>query len=66
METVDYRRDTIVIRNDSTGSFVTVDLRDRRYHLRSGDYVELQGEWLRGGVFVAYDVDPLDRYAYRR
>jgi hypothetical protein len=59
VESVDYRRDTFVIRNDATGSFVTVLLRDRREDVRPGDYVELSGEWSRSGVFSAYDVDLL-------
>ena len=65
VESVDYRRDTFVIRNDATGSFVTVVARDRRARdVRPGDYVELSGTWTRGGVFSAYDVDLLD-YGYR-
>ena len=62
VESVDYRRDTFVIRNDATGNFVTVELRDRREDVRPGDYVELSGEWSRAGFFRAYDVDLLDTY----
>lgn len=65
VESVDYRRDTFVIRNDATGSFVTVISRDRRARdVRPGDYVELSGSWTRSGLFNAYDVDLLD-YGYR-
>ena len=60
VESVDYRRDTFVVRNDATGSFVTVISRDRRQNLRPGDYVEVEGAWTRSGVFTAYDVDLLD------
>lgn len=60
VESVDYRRDTFIVRNDRTGSFVTVVMRDRRRDVRAGDYVELYGEWSRSGVFHAYDVDLLD------
>jgi hypothetical protein len=60
VESVDYRRDTFVVRNDATGSYVTVVSRDRRRNLRPGDYVEVEGEWTRSGVFTAYDVDLLD------
>ena len=60
VESVDYRRDTFVVRNDETGSFVTVVMRDRRRDVRPGDYVELSGDWTRTGVFQAYDVDLLD------
>lgn len=63
VESVDYRRDTFVIRNEASGSFVTVVMRDRRREFRPGDYVEVYGDWSRSGVFRAYDVDLLD---YRR
>ncbi|HEX6179117.1 MAG TPA: hypothetical protein VF057_12210, partial [Thermoanaerobaculia bacterium] len=65
VESVDYRRDTFVIRNEATGSYVTVLNSDRRRDVRSGDYVEVVGDWSRAGVFRAYDVDLLDGY-YRR
>jgi hypothetical protein len=62
VESVDQRRDTIVLRNEATGSFVTVQLsgRDRNRDLRPGDYVEVSGEWGRSGYFRAYDLDMLD------
>lgn len=61
VESVDYRRDTFVVRNEATGSFVTVILRDRRPDdIRPGDFVELYGDWSRYGVFAAYDVERLD------
>ena len=65
VESVDYRRDSFVVRNDATGSFVTVLSRDRRLDVRAGDYVELSGEWTRSGVFTAWDVDFLEN-DYRR
>ena len=65
VESVDYRSDTFVVRNEASGSFVTVAARDRRGEVRPGDYVELYGDWSRGGVFRAYDVDVVDR-DYRR
>ena len=62
VESVDYGRDTFVVRNEATGSFVTVVARDRRARdVRPGDYVELSGSWTRNGVFSAYDVDYIDR-----
>lgn len=62
VESVDYSRDTFVVRNEATGSFVTVVARDRRARdVRPGDYVELSGSWTRSGVFSAYDVDYIDR-----
>jgi len=52
VETVDYRRDTLVLRDDVSGSFVTTIIRDRRLEtLRPGDYVEIAGDWTRNGVF---------------
>ena len=65
VESVDYRRDSFVVRNDATGSFVTVLSRDRRLDVRAGDYVELAGEWTRSGVFTAWDVNFLED-EYRR
>ncbi|HYI12396.1 MAG TPA: hypothetical protein VEK57_25305 [Thermoanaerobaculia bacterium] len=66
VESVDYRRDTFVVRNDASGSFVTVVMRDRYPdNVRPGDYVEVTGDWTRAGVFRAYDVDRLD-VDYRR
>ena len=65
VESVDYGRDSFVVRNEATGSFVTVVSRDRRMDVRPGDYVELSGDWTRSGVFQAWDVDLLD-YEYRR
>lgn len=67
VESVDYRRDTFVVRNEASGSFVTVLLRDRNDRdVRPGDYVELSGDWTRSGVFQAYDLDVLDQDARRR
>ena len=67
VESVDYRRDTFVVRNEATGSFVTVVNRDRRREVRPGDYVEIYGDWTRSGFLRAYDVDLIDPgYYYRR
>jgi len=61
VESVDWGRDTFVVRNEATGSYVTVIARDRNARdLRPGDYVELSGTWTRSGLFSAYDVDLLD------
>jgi hypothetical protein len=62
VESVDYGRDSFVVRNEASGSFVTVIARDRRARdVRPGDYVELSGSWTRSGLFSAYDVDYIDR-----
>jgi hypothetical protein len=67
VESVDYRRDSFVVRNDDTGDFITVVLRDRRETLpRSGDYVAVRGDWTTRGYFRAYDVDFLDNDRYDR
>ena len=62
VESVDYRRGTAVMRDDVSGSFVTIVLRGndpRLGSLRPGDYVELTGAWNRAGVFDAYNVAAL-------
>ena len=52
VESIDYRNDTLVLRDDVTGNFVTTLIRDRRLEsLRPGDYAEISGSWTRGGVF---------------
>jgi hypothetical protein len=67
VESVDYRRDTFVLRNEATGSFVTVRSRggDRDLErVRPGDYVEIDGDWSRGGVFEAYRLEFFDNDRY--
>ena len=62
VESVDYYRNTFVVRNDATGSFVTVLA--RRYEIdeiRPGDFVEIYGNWRRG-LFEARDVELIDTY----
>jgi len=69
VESVDYRRGTLVLRDDLSGSFVTVLLTrgDRLMDdLRRGDYVDLTGAWTRSGVFEAYRVAGLDADGYQR
>jgi hypothetical protein len=52
VESVDYRNSTLVLRDDTTGNFVTTLIRDRRLEsLRPGDYAEISGDWTRSGVF---------------
>lgn len=69
VESVDYRRGTAVLRDDISGSFVTVLLTsgDRLMDdLRPGDYVDFSGAWSRNGVFEAYRVAGLNDDGYRR
>lgn len=59
VDSVDYQRGTVVLNDDASGQPVTVTLngRDRRFDdLRQGDWVELSGEFGRGG-FEAYRVE---------
>ncbi|HEV8431765.1 MAG TPA: hypothetical protein VGR95_00015 [Thermoanaerobaculia bacterium] len=68
VESVDYRRGSMVIRDDASGSFVTILMRgdDPRFDsLRNGDYVSVSGDWVRG-YFQAYRVDNVDDGYYRR
>jgi hypothetical protein len=75
VERIDYRRDVVVVRDERSGRFVTVDMRrtDRRGRvdaddLRRGDFISLSGEWVRD-VFVAYRVDSVrsgGNYGYGR
>lgn len=67
VESVDYRRGTAVLRDDVSGSFITVLLRGndpRLGDLRTGDYVDLSGAWNRSGVFDALSVADLRPAGY--
>ena len=67
VENVDYRRGTAVVRDDVSGSFITVLLRGndpRLGDLRTGDYVDLSGAWNRSGVFDALSVADLRPAGY--
>jgi hypothetical protein len=61
VESVDSRRTSFVLRNEDTGSFVTVLPRGRRVYVRPGEFVEVDGTWTRNGYFTAYDIDWPDR-----
>jgi len=68
VESVDYRRGTLVVRDDASGEFITTLMRgrDRTFDaLRPGDMVVLQGDWVRG-TFEAYRADLLDSRDYDR
>ena len=66
VESVDFRRGTMVLNDDISRQFVTVTLpRDRRLDsVRPGDYVEFSGDWTRGGIFEAYRLDRFDEGRY--
>jgi hypothetical protein len=64
VDRIDVRSDTLWLRDDRGGELIAVHMRDsdRRGRgdlrdLRRGDYVELAGEWVRGGVFNAYRIE---------
>lgn len=65
---IDYRKDVIELRDERTGRTVLVNARraDRNRRgidladIRRGDYVELEGNWVRGNVFQAYRIDAVD------
>jgi hypothetical protein len=58
VETIDYRRGTLVLRDDASGNFVTAVIRDRRMEsLRPGDFAEISGDWTRAGVFEALSLE---------
>jgi hypothetical protein len=65
IDRIDARNDTVWIRNARTRELVAVELRESRgnrnelRNLRRGDYVEVSGQWQRGGVFEAYRIDVL-------
>ncbi|MGZ8833476.1 MAG: hypothetical protein ACXW19_09830 [Thermoanaerobaculia bacterium] len=66
VESVDFRRGTLVINDDISRQFVTVTLpRDRRVEsIRPGDYVDFSGDWTRRGVFNAYRLERLEEGRY--
>ena len=68
VESVDYGNGTFVVRNEASGSFVTVDNRAQNGpQVQPGDYVEIQGDWLNGGSFHAVSLQLLnDGRDYRR
>jgi hypothetical protein len=62
VESIDFRRGTMVINDDTSRQFVTITLpRDRRIDdIRAGDYVEFSGGWTRRGTFEAQRLEKWD------
>jgi hypothetical protein len=67
VERVDYRSGALLLRDSSSGRTIDIDMRDTTRSsrvdlndLRRGDYVELSGEWLRGGNFAADRIESVD------
>ena len=52
VERVDYRTGTVWLRDNASGRLIAADVNGRSLRtLRRGEYVELSGQWIRGGVF---------------
>jgi len=52
VERVDYRTGTVWLQDDASGRLIAADVNGRSLRtLRPGEYVELSGQWIRGGVF---------------
>jgi hypothetical protein len=62
VQQVDYRSDTMTLRDASTGRLFEVDMRDLgNASLGRGDYVTLSGQWVQGNIFAAYRIDSVNR-----
>lgn len=70
VDRVDRRDSTIVLRDQASGRYVTVDMRGVDYRrsrldtndLRPGDRVTLAGSWVRGNIFAANRIDSVSSY----
>jgi len=62
VERVDYRDGTMLVRDDATGSVIRAEIAGGYGlgSLRSGDYVQLTGQWLGGGILNAVRIDNLN------
>ncbi len=67
VERVDFRRGAAWMRDERSGRMIRLDLRgDRRGRfdaddVRRGDFVELTGNWVRGGVFFVDQIQDIHR-----
>jgi hypothetical protein len=58
VERVDYRNGTVWLQDDASGRLITADVNGRSLrNLRPGEYVELSGQWIRGGVFDVANIN---------
>ena len=52
---IDYRANTLVVRDQATGRLITAEMtaggRSSARNLQPGDYVQMTGQWIGGGVF---------------
>ena len=64
VDRIDFRRGVLYVRDDYNRRIIAIDMVrvDRRARtidlddLRRGDYVEISGDWGRGGIFEAYRI----------
>jgi hypothetical protein len=58
VDRVDYRTGTVWLQDDASGRIITADVNGGAIgNLRPGEYVELTGQWIRGGVFDVASID---------
>jgi hypothetical protein len=62
IEQVDYRDGTISVLDDASGRLITASVGGELGGLRNGDYVQLSGQWINGGLF---GVAQLQNLGYR-
>jgi hypothetical protein len=60
VDRVDYRSGRLWLRDDASGQEIAADVNGYSLgNLRSGDYVQLTGQWINGGVFDVTQIDNL-------
>ena len=71
VDRVDYRDATVWLRDEASGRMIAAQMpaggrysRANLRDLRRGDYVELSGQWMRGGVFEVNHVDNVRNRRY--
>ncbi|MEA2329108.1 MAG: hypothetical protein QOE68_4067 [Thermoanaerobaculia bacterium] len=63
VDRVDYRTGTVWLRDAASGRLIAADVNGRSLRtLRRGEYVELTGQWIRGGVFDVARIDNIGGY----
>ena len=58
VQRINYRNDTLTLRENGNGRVIHVDMANlRSTRLRSGQFITLSGNWERGNTFAAYRID---------
>lgn len=61
IDRIDYRDNTLVVRDQASGSLITAEMtaggRSNVRNLRPGDYVQMSGQWIGGGVFDVVSIN---------